>query len=168
MSIPMEIERKYVISMPDITVMRNQEEYTVSEIQQTYLESEAHVTRRVRARHYDSSVVYTETKKVRVDKMSAYEDEREISESEYVELLGEKKRGTVTIVKTRHTFAYLDKTYEVDIYPAWQRSCILEVELPSRDSDVAMPDFIHLITEVTGDRRYSNAAMSKEFPAELI
>jgi CYTH domain-containing protein len=56
----------------------------------------------------------------------------------------------------------------VDIYPEWTRSCILETELVSRDTDVKMPTFISIIGEVSGDKRYTNASMAEEFPKEFF
>ena len=168
MSTPLEIERKYVIRKPDVAMLSSLEGYTVSDIEQTYLESAAHVTHRVRARSYGERTVYTETKKVRIDKMSVYEDEREIDEGEYLELLKGRKEGTVTLRKTRHTFLYLGQVFEIDVYPEWVNSAVLETELPSRETVVEFPDFIKVIAEVTGEKKYSNAAMSKEFPKELV
>ena len=142
MQIPVEIERKYVIEKPQLEMLKDLPGYSSSDIEQTYLESSPAVTHRVRARRYGERTVYTETKKVRIDKMSAFEDEREVSEGEYRELLLKKAEGTVTVKKTRHTFEYLTKTFEVDIYPEWQRSAILETELESRDTEVSFPAFI--------------------------
>ena len=84
MSIPVEIERKFVIVMPDFELLASQSDYTVSEIDQTYLKSSALLTHRVRARRTGGATTYTETKKVRIDRMSVYEDEREICEAEYI------------------------------------------------------------------------------------
>lgn len=168
MSIPVEIERKFVIAKPDIETLSCRCEYTVSEIDQTYLESHEGVTHRVRARSYKGRTVYTETKKVRIDRTSAFEDEREIGKEEYDALLLKRMPGTVTLKKTRHTFRHLDRVIEIDIYPDWQRSCILEVELDSSDDEVRLPDFIKVVREVTGDKKYSNASMSRKFPEELI
>lgn len=168
MSVPVEIERKYVIAMPDVDRLASCDGYTVSEIDQTYLESSEGVTHRVRARRYRDKTVYTETKKIRIDKMSAFEDERELTEAEYLALLERRKQGTVTLKKSRHTFEFGARTFEVDIYPEWKGSAILETELESRDVDVDFPDFIEILAEVTGDKRYSNAAMSHSFPDELV
>lgn len=168
MSIPVEIERKYVIVMPDTDTLRSQSGYTVSEIEQTYIESAEHVTHRVRARRYADRVVYTETKKVRIDKMSAIEDEREISEREYLDLLAKRKTGTHTVRKTRHTFEHAGQIFEIDVYPEWVRTAVMETELESRGQTVSMPDFIRIVAEVTGDKKYSNASMSQIFPEELI
>lgn len=168
MSIPVEIERKYVIEMPDVNLISTQDGYTVSEIAQTYLDSAPTVTHRVRARSYGDKTVYTETKKVRIDKMSVFEDEREVDGDEYAAFLKKRMPGTVTLKKTRRTFIYKGQTFEVDVYPEWTKSAILETELDSRDREVQFPDFIKVIAEVTGEKKYSNASMSHKFPDELI
>ena len=168
MSCPVEIERKFVIQMPDMYVLSQLDGYSSSDIDQTYLVSSPGVTRRVRARRYEGVTVYTETKKVRIDRMSAFEDERELESEEYEALLGEILPGSITVSKTRHTFPYGGRTVEIDVYPQWQKSCILEVELGSRDEEISLPGFIRIIKEVTGDKSYSNASMSLSFPKELI
>ena len=79
----LEIERKYIIEMPSEFDMSMMQDYTSSEITQIYLESSPHVTHRVRKRKYSDNTEYTETKKIRVDRMSAIEEESRISESEF-------------------------------------------------------------------------------------
>ena len=162
-----EIERKYIIELPDVKAMVQMPDYTVSEIEQIYLDSPPHVTHRVRKRAYQGRVVYTETKKIRIDRTSAYEDEHQISEEEYHKLALKRAADSHPLSKTRHTFNYLGQIFEIDIYPDWTRTCIMETELPSRDTMVEMPGLIHVVCEVTGDKKYSNASMSKLFPAEI-
>ena len=99
--------------------------------------------------------------------MSSHELEREIKRDEFDALAEKIAEGSRPIIKTRHTFDYLSQTFEIDVYPDWERTCIMETELPSRDTEVPFPDFIRMIAEVTGDKRYSNAAMSRKFPDEL-
>ena len=164
----LEIERKYVIEKPQIDKMRECGAYTSSEIVQIYLDSETGVTRRVRSRTYpDGRVQYFETEKQRVDEMSSIEREREITKVEFDNFSLQIAQDTRPIIKTRHTFDYLGQTFEIDVYPEWERTAVMETELPSRDTEVEMPDFIHIAVEVTGDKRYSNAAMSRKFPDEL-
>ena len=164
----LEIERKYVIEKPSLEKMRECDAYTASDIVQIYLDAEAGVTRRVRSRAYsDGRVQYFETEKERVDEMSSIEREREITKVDFDNFSLQIAAKTRPIIKTRHTFDYLGQTFEIDVYPEWERTCIMEIELASRATEVQMPDFIHIIAEVTGDRRYSNAAMSRSFPEEL-
>ena len=163
-----EIERKYVIRMPDFEKIRKTDGYSESKIVQIYISSGEGVTHRVRKRSFGTSVVYTETKKTRIDSMSSHEEEREISEEEFSSLSRKIKEGTRPLIKTRYTFSRNGITFEIDVYPDWKQSAIMETELKNREESVKMPPFIDIIGEVTGDRRYSNAAMAQKFPEELI
>ena len=161
-----EIERKYIIKMPDMEFIRGCEGFTESEILQIYINSPSSVTHRVRRRKFSSRTVYTETKKRRIDKMSAVEEEREISENEFNILRENIKEGTAPIKKNRYTFLYNGKVFELDVYPEWKETCILETELVSREERVEFPSFIAVLEEVTGNPAYSNAGMARLFPRE--
>ena len=163
----LEIERKYVIAMPDIAQLALEDSYSSSEIIQIYLRGRAGETHRVRRRTYDGISIYTETRKLRIDEMSVAETEGEISEAEFDSLSRDILDGTRPVRKTRHTFVSGGQLFEIDIYPEWKNTAIMETELPSRETSVAIPDFIRIIREVTGDKAYSNASMSRTFPKEL-
>jgi len=161
-----EIERKYIIQMPNVSLFCGLSGFTESDITQIYLSAERGKTRRVRRRAGALGVEYTETVKERIDGMSAHESEREITENEYIRLSSEIAEGTKPICKKRYTFLYLGQLFEIDVYPEWKRTAIMETELDSREACPRMPEFIKIVREVTGIRAYSNASMSKEFPAE--
>lgn len=165
-NVGLEIERKYIIEKPDPAHLRSMPEYSESAIIQTYLRSREAETRRVRSRETDGEIRYYETVKRRIDRMSSVERERELTREEYESALSEIKDGTRPIVKTRYTFAYLSHTVEIDVYPEWANTAILEVELPSRECPVELPGFITVLREVTGLKSYSNAGMSRGFPPE--
>ena len=153
----MEIERKYLIAMPDAAVLQSAD---ASEIVQTYLVNpEKGATERVRARTSGGMEVYTHTVKRKLSAMSREEDEHEISAAEYAELL---KRAH----KTRYCLDYMGQLFEIDIYPFWTDLAIMEIELDSEEREVMLPPFIEVIKEVTGDGRYTNAAIAREVPAE--
>ena len=166
MSTGIETERKFIVRLPDVPLLSTMEGYTVSAIRQTYLTSDPGVTHRVRERTYADRTEYYETKKTRLSPLSVIEEETAISEERYRELLGSMAEGTRTVEKVRHTVKIGDLVYEFDVYPDWQESCIMEVELPSEDTPLPLPAFIHPIEEVTGIRAYSNAAMARRFPEE--
>ena len=163
-----EIERKYIISMPDVPTMQSASEYTSSDIVQIYLKSSPRITHRIRSRTAGGVTKYTETKKMRISGMSAYEDEREIDENEFLALRENIDPDTKPIIKARHTFAYCGQLFEVDIYPNWQTTAIMETELKDEDTVVEMPPFINILKEVTGIKAYSNASMARVFPTEII
>ncbi len=166
--IPVEIERKFVILMPSESLLSSYPSHTVSRIEQTYLAMGGGKTLRVRKRDFGDRVEYTLNEKTRIDGMSAYENESEITSLEYESMLCERLSGTVTLRKTRHTFSWSGLTVEIDIYPEWKYTAILETELPSRDACPSLPEELRVIAEVTGNAKYSNAAMSHTFPEELI
>lgn len=163
-----EIERKYIIEKPNISLIRNMPKSTESEILQIYLPSENGETRRIRRRVYKDKTLCYETRKIRIDGMSCTEIEREITPDEFSTLSQSIKEGTTPINKTRYTFDYEGQTFEIDVYPQWQSSAIMETELESREKQVEIPSFINIIREVTGNKSYSNASMSIEFPKEDI
>lgn len=161
-----EIERKYIIAMPDISRLRELCGFTESRIEQIYLSTASGNTHRVRKRDFGNAVEYTETCKERIDGMSVREREREISENEFMALSKNIAEGTRPLKKIRYTFDFSNQTFELDVYPEWKSTAIMETELKSRDEMVEMPDFITIIREVTGERAYSNASMSRNFPKE--
>ena len=61
-----------------------------------------------------------------------------------------------------------NRYYEIDIYPFSKTTAICEIELTRADEHFELPEFIHLITEVTGDKRYSNFALAKKIPTDLM
>ena len=162
-----EIERKYIIKKPDASDMASCEGYSSSDIVQIYLASPRGVTHRIRSRTYSDGIRYYETTKIRIDKMSSHEYEREIEKCEFETLSLKIAEESRPIIKTRHSFDYLGQTFEVDVYPEWEHTAVMETELASRDTEVLFPDFIRALAEVTGDKRYSNAQMSRSFPEEM-
>ena len=161
-----EIEKKYIILMPNAEDMENCINFAKSRITQIYLESDIGVTHRVRSRETAGKVVYTETKKIRIDKCSAFEDEREITEEEFATLIKTARADSTPIIKERFVFTYKGQLFEVDMYPQWKNTAILETELEARDKEVEFPSFLKIIKDVTGDKRYSNAGMARAFPLE--
>ena len=163
-----EIERKYIIEKPSWGKIALADGYTESHITQIYLNSDPGITHRIRKRCYsDGRVEYTETRKIRIDKISSIEDEREISKEEFLSLASNLRHGSAPLEKIRRTFSYLGNVIEIDEYPEWQRTCIMETELGERDECVELPDFIRIVKEVTGEKQYSNSSMSNRFPDEL-
>ena len=167
-NIGIEIENKYIIEMPDPELLLKQMDYSSSEILQIYIAGTEGETRRIRRRIYKDKCQYTETRKIRLGVSSSTEMEREISEGEFAELSALALDDRKPIHKTRHTFIYKNQLFEIDVYPEWQRSAILETELERAESVVEFPTFIKVIRNVTGDKKYSNASMSRSFPKEII
>ena len=166
MSKNFETERKFLIVMPDAEALCALPGASLSYIVQTYLTSEEGVTARVRRRENAAGVKYTATEKRRVSAMTAIEDERVIGEEEYSRLLLRADPALRPIEKRRISIPWEGLLAEIDIYPFWQRTAILEVELPSEDVPFSPPPFVSLLAEVTDDVRYKNVRLAKSIPPE--
>ena len=157
----MEIERKYMIAMPDKAFL---DTLDASQITQTYLLGEKGATERVRKRGSGDDFVYTHTIKYKISSLSRREDEREISREEYEKLLSRADPERNVIEKTRYCYMYAGALWEIDVFPFWQDKAIMEIELASEDEAINYPPELHIVRELTDDKRYTNAAMAKHIP----
>ena len=160
-----ETERKFIIKMPDFSLLSGMDGYTKSEIEQVYLKSE-NSTRRIRKRVFSDKILYTETEKIRINSLSAVENEREISDNEFSKLKAFIRNGSAPIKKTRYTVKSKEILLEIDVYPQWKNTAIMEIELQDENQAVEIPSFIQVLREVTGNKLYSNSSLSMNFPKE--
>ncbi|MCR5663907.1 MAG: hypothetical protein K6G17_03395 [Oscillospiraceae bacterium] len=162
-----EIERKFLIRMPDLSWLEKSASKT--EITQTYLIPErAECTERVRKRGLDGNFVFTHTSKERLSDMRCIEDEREIDRETYERLLERADPGCRVIEKTRYCLPCAGRICEIDVFPFWKDRAFLEIELEDEKQPFSIPPQIDCIRDVTADRRYSNAGLAREIPFEDI
>ncbi|MBE5807129.1 MAG: hypothetical protein E7317_02180 [Clostridiales bacterium] len=157
-----EIERKYLIAMPDRAALASQRGCVIWRVTQTYLAAPEGETRRVRRIVTDDGEHFTRTFKRRIDFMSCMEDEAEISREEYEALIAEADPERRPIIKVRYRIPYMGQLLEVDIYPFWTDRAVLEIELPDEQARTDIPAWIRVLREVTGERAYSNAELARE------
>ena len=152
-AVPLEIERKYLIRLPDEGLL-DALAFRRDWIEQTYLTGEAGVTERVRLRRAPGAApVYTHTVKRRLSAVTREEREEEIGREEYEALLKRADPTLQVIRKTRWRIPYAGHTLEIDRFPFWTDRALLEVELHSEEEAVTLPDGLQLIREVTEDER---------------
>ncbi len=161
---PLEIERKYLILRPDEAQLRPLCS-AVYDMEQTYLKSREGVTARVRRRVGEREEFFR-TEKERCTDRTCVERERIIDRGEYERLLLQKADDALTICKRRYCLPYGGFTFEIDIYPFWQRFAVMEVELESEEQQFTLPAQITVVREVTDDRRMKNAALARHIPDE--
>ncbi len=158
-----EIERKYLIEIPNIDILRVQPNYYASAIEQMYLASEdgdMYKGDRIRKRCYQNVTKYYKTHKEYITGITRIEIENEISAEEYEQLSNRKLPSSRVIKKVRHCFDFENQLIEIDIYEFWNDKATLEVELESEEQRVTLPEFIKVIADVTSDKSYSNYALS--------
>ena len=156
-----EIEHKYLIAMPDKSLLAEGER---SSIVQTYLLGEEGTTERVRARSYADRTEYTHTTKMKISAVRRIEQEEIIAQEEYEKFLTRADPARRPIEKQRFCLPYEGHTLEIDVYPFWSGHAILEVELEDERQSFSLPPEIRVVREVSDDPRYTNAALSLEIP----
>lgn len=161
-----EIEHKYLIRMPDVAWLTQNAEGT--EITQTYLLGAPGTTERVRKRGANGVYAYTHTTKTKLSDLRRIEDEEELSEEDYLHLLRRADPERQVIKKTRWCFLYEGQLFELDVFPFWNDRAFLEIEIRDETQPVLLPPWLRVIREVSGDPRYTNAALSLVVPYEDI
>ena len=155
-----EIERKYLIEYPNISVLKNHNVKQV-EIIQTYLTSANGEEVRIRQRGDNNNFIYTQTTKRTISGIKRVEVEKRITKDEYLALLLNADTHLNQIRKTRYCLVYKNQYIEIDTYPFSDKKAIMEIELNNEDQQVVLPDFISVIKEVTNDENYKNFNLSK-------
>ena len=161
---PLEIERKFLITYPDLKWLSAQPGGRQVEIIQTYLLSESGERRRVRSWREKDKTRYILTLKRSLTDRTRVEVEDEVSFEEYNSLLKEADPERHPLKKTRWCIPFGSHLLEIDLYPFWSEQAILEVELKSEDEEFLIPPEIQVIREVTDDPRYLNSSLARELP----
>lgn len=162
--IPLEIERKFLIKQTPALFSECSEK---TEIEQIYLvRTDPSLQRRVRSMKKNGNTKYYYTEKRFLSAAVREENEREISAEEYEKLRAEADPALEPVVKTRHILDYRSQRFEIDSYPFSTEYASMELELSDESQEIVFPPCAEIIKEVTGDKRYSNAALakSKAFP----
>ena len=155
-----EIERRFLIAMPDRGMLESFPGASRLDMTQTYLKCGEGDSRRVRKSSSGRSIIYTLTSKKHITNIRRIEDEKEVSRSEYESLLSEADPDKRSIIKTRYRIPYEGNMLEIDIYSFWDDRATLEIELESEDARYVIPPWINVIKEVTEDPRYTNSSLA--------
>ena len=132
------------------------------DIVQTYLLPQgSEDNRRVRKSQKGECIIYTHTAKTRVNALTCHEEEAEITQEAYEDALRDIRPESMPVSKTRYKIPYGAHVLEIDIYPFWQDTAVLEVELKSEEEVVALPPEILVLREVTGEGRYKNTSIAR-------
>jgi len=165
----MEIERKYLIRMPDEAALRAMPGCEVWEILQTYLKDCGNgYTNRLRRVRANGTEKFIRTEKHRVNALSCEESEGEISPGEYARLMKDADPALNSIDKRRYRVPYAGQLLEIDIYSFWQDRATLEIELKSETQQPVLPDWLDIVRELTGEAAYKNLYLAREIPMEEL
>ena len=160
-----ETERRFLLKrVPDLKFDKE------LRISQFYLsEKKDKITSRIRMTSHKGSadVVFHHTTKERISKMSVIEKEREISRDYYGDLFDdavEKNKGNPRgIYKDRLIYNVKDDLkWEVDSFEVGDIQLVIaEIEIPSEDYKLKIPDEFDVIMEITGIKQFSNSNLAE-------
>ena len=163
---PFEIERKFLIRMPDLEKLDKMPSCTKVEIVQTYLKSSTDTEIRVRQRGSGGNYIYFRTEKRRISPQRRIEVETRLTQDEYLKLLMDADTTAHPIRKTRYCLTENNQYFEIDIYPEWKRHAILEIELRREDEQIKIPEYIEILREVTQENAFTNYTMAHHMAEE--
>lgn len=170
MTINLEIERKFLVKFP--TSWSSLAELfdgivDVKRISQTYLKAEpgeqsARVRKTVEGLSGDTKTVFHYNQKKPTGDTGVHEEkEYEISEKEYESSLKKANPEKCAVEKTRFVFKWHDQIFELDLFKGHLKGlAIMEIELDDKDDTVELPPFLHLIKEVTKDKKFTNFTLA--------
>ena len=164
---PLEIERKFLIRMPNKRTLRRESVRRI-EITQIYLTpGEAGEVRRLRHSRWDGGEAWYFTEKLRLSDRTRIELPQE-QVDEIKAFKAQADSSLRVIEKVRWCVPFAGHTLEIDVFPFWKDRAFCEAELKSEAEPLELPGWLHVIREVTEDRRYTNFAIAREIPEEEL
>jgi CYTH domain-containing protein len=157
--VSVEIERKFLLGAePDWTAVSARPIRRI-EFEQVYLRVTEVEEKRIRRRVSEGRVTYEYARLTPARNGVRTVEEVEIDRAEYDRLMAERDDARHVIRKTRTTFPWSDRLYEVDhITDPGSRACwLLEVQVAREDDLVTIPQFLPVVREVTAEPAYRNA-----------
>ena len=159
---PYEIERKFLIEMPNLEYLESLPNCEKVTIVQTYLNSSEDEEVRIRQRGAGGSFTYSKTRKINVSNLKRIEIETRLTAEEYINELLNADPSRGQIIKDRYCLSYNNQYFEIDIYPFWKDKAIAEIELSSENQKIDLPPFLDVIEEVTDNINYRNSEIAKQ------
>ena len=163
---PFEIERKFLVEMPDINLLESMANCEKVNIVQTYLKSSDSEEVRIRQRGIDGNYTYSKTRKITINNIKRIEIEERLSQEDYINELLNADPSRGQIIKTRYCLCYDNQYFEIDIYPFWNDKAIVEIELNDEKQAIKLPPFLNLIDEVTDNQDFKNSSIAASLKKE--
>ena len=161
-----EIEKKFLIEMPNFEIILEKYNAKKLELSQSYIYETSTEELRVRKIKNGDNITYYKTlKRIKENcPIMREEIEEEITKDIYDDLLKSAEKPLKHLDKTRHTFIYKGQPFEIDTYPFWTDKAILEIELLNINEKIEFPSEIKIIKDVTRDKAYRNSKLAKKAP----
>ena len=108
----------------------------------------------------NNAISYFYTEKRPISPIERIENERLLSQKEYLRKIEEVDPAFGSVSKRRFCFLYKGRYCTVDTYPTNVNYAILDVQLNDKDEQIELPPEIRVIKEVTGEVSYEGHMIS--------
>ena len=156
---PPEIERKFLVEMPQIAALEKLQGFRRVEIEQAYLPTTNDERLRIRKWVENGQAIYYKTRRRHVNGQRLEVEER-LTQRSYKEMLEEAGEALQLLRKTRYSLQYDGQLFQLDVYPFWQEQAVVKIELNEENGEVRLPPELKLIREVTGEREFKDYALA--------
>lgn len=153
-------QEKYLVDLDKTDVEFIQDNGTMVEIEQVYLQSNEDVEKRIRKVKMNNSLAYyMSVYKTLEDGTKVIVSEKHIDKKVYDSLMEFKDERYSAIHKKRYYFSYKGEYFYLDVFDNDDEIGILEINV-AEDEQVLIPDFVHVIERVTNNSKFSNKSMA--------
>ena len=160
-SAPEPGKRKYLIAMPELSMLCQEYSAVAVEMMQTYLNSSnPRQERRIRQQKNGQDYLYFYTEKRIAEDGSRWVTEKPISEKEYVRYLMDCDLSLHSVRKTKYRFNRGSRPMAIDVYPFSKDKAVLFVF--GTGGDFTLPPELHILRDITGDPAYKNRQLAAE------
>ena len=156
---PPEIERKFLVEMPELTALEKLQGFRRVEIEQAYLPTTNDEKLRIRKWVENGQAIYYKTRRRHVNGQRLEVEER-LTQRSYKEMLEEAGEALQLLHKTRYSLQYDGQLFQLDVYPFWAEQAVVKIELNEENGEVRLPPELKLIREVTGEREFKDYALA--------
>lgn len=136
-------------------------------IEQTYLQSDANVERRIRKSELNNSVsYYFSVYKIMEDGSRLIVSEKSIDEKMYNQLMESRDTAYETIRKNRYYFSDNGTYFALDVFENMEDVGILEINVGEHEV-VSIPSYVTVMEDVTNNKDYYNKNIARKDSKEL-
>ncbi|MBO7697478.1 MAG: hypothetical protein J6S38_00425, partial [Erysipelotrichaceae bacterium] len=131
-----------------------------------YLRPENGHERRIRMRKTGDVVMYSYSDAKYLSTNERIKTDSVLTERQYNEYFMQVDKNLNVLDKMRYSFIDDDSFYKVEVFDFDKTKGILAVDVPLDGSEIKIPDYIHVIRDVTDDVNFKNyyLASSQKYP----
>lgn len=159
---PVEKIHRYLVEVNEdiLEKVKHEANYSNILIEQHYLVSTNGLERRIRKREKDGTNIYSYSEANYLSTNERIKTDRILSERQYFDFYSEIDPNLNVINKERHAFIFDNLFYKLDIFNFDKTMGLLSVQT-AESQDVAIPDYIKVVKDVTNDQNYKNYYLAK-------